>query len=71
MAEISASSRDQATGVQQLGESMSNMDQTTLQNAAMVEEISAAANALRTQANELVGAVSVFKVGHGSLLALR
>jgi methyl-accepting chemotaxis protein len=71
MADISASSRDQATGVQQLGESMSNMDQTTLQNAAMVEEISAAANALRTQANELVDAVSVFKVGHGALLALR
>ena len=51
--------------MQQLGSAMSNMDQTTLQNAAMVEEISAAANTLRTQATDLVDAVSVFKVGRG------
>jgi methyl-accepting chemotaxis protein len=71
MGEISESSRAQAAGVQQLGASMSNMDQATLQNAAMVEEISAAANTLRHQATDLVDAVSVFKVGRGGYLALR
>jgi len=38
------------------------MDQATQQNAAMVEEMSAAANALRTQAAELVEAVAQFKI---------
>jgi methyl-accepting chemotaxis protein len=71
MGEISESSRDQAAGVQQLSAAMSNMDETTLQNAAMVEEISAAANTLRHQATDLVDAVSVFKVGRGSHLALQ
>ena len=70
MGEISHSSIEQANGVQQVGGAISNMDQTTLQNAAMVEEISAAANTLRNQAAELVEAVSVFKVGNSSYLAL-
>ena len=69
MGEISSSSHAQATDVQQLGSAMANMDQTTLQNAAMVEEISAAANTLRTQAIELVDAVAVFKVGRLYALA--
>lgn len=73
MSEISASSAHQADDVQQLGASMGNMDQTTLQNAAMVEQISAAANTLRNQASDLVDAVSVFKVGHSgnNFLALQ
>ncbi len=71
MGEISASSHDQAAGVQQLSEAMSHMDQATLQNATLVEEISAAANTLRNQAKDLVGAVSVFKVGGGNSLALQ
>jgi hypothetical protein len=39
------------------------MDQATQQNAALVEEMSAAASSLRSQAQELVQAVAVFKVG--------
>jgi methyl-accepting chemotaxis protein len=70
MGQISDSSHAQASGVQEVGTAIANMDQTTLQNAAMVEEIAAAANTLRHQAAELVGAVSVFKVGRGSYLAL-
>ncbi|NVO07492.1 MAG: methyl-accepting chemotaxis protein, partial [Rhodoferax sp.] len=70
MGEISNSSHDQAAGVQQVGTAIANMDQTTLQNAAMVEEIAAAANTLRHQATDLVEAVSVFKVGRGTYLAL-
>jgi methyl-accepting chemotaxis protein len=70
MGEINHSSAEQASGVQQVGNAISNMDQTTLQNAAMVEQISAAANTLRNQASELVEAVSVFKVSGSSYLAL-
>jgi dihydroxyacetone kinase len=39
------------------------MDQATQQNAALVEESAAAADSLKTQAQQLVGAVAVFKVG--------
>ena len=41
------------------------MDQATQQNAALVEESAAAAESLRQQAQELVQAVAVFKLGHG------
>jgi methyl-accepting chemotaxis protein len=71
MEDISSSSHDQATGVQQLGSAMASMDQSTLQNAAMVEEMSAAANTLRQQAAELVDAVAVFKVAKSGRLALQ
>ena len=60
--EISAASTEQSSGVAQVGEAITHMDQATQQNAAMVEEMSAAANALRTQAAELVEAVAQFKV---------
>ena len=43
-----------------MGDVMSQMDQATQQNAAMVEQMSAAAGSLRTQADELVETVSVF-----------
>jgi methyl-accepting chemotaxis protein len=60
--EISAASTEQATGVSQVGEAVAQMDQTTQQNAALVEQSAAAAQSLRAQADELVRAVSVFRV---------
>ena len=63
MGEISASSHEQALGVAQVGEAVTLMDQTTQQNAALVEEMAAAAGSLNSQANELVQAVAVFKLG--------
>ncbi len=60
MAEISAATDQQSQGMQQVGESVALMDQTTQQNAALVEE-SAAASGLRRQADQLVQAVSVFR----------
>src|SRR5450830_1446144 len=66
MAEISAGSAEQAQGVNQIGEAVTQMDQTTQQNAALVEEMSAAADSLRGQANDLVQAVAVFKLAGGS-----
>ena len=62
MGEISAASNEQATGVSQVGEAVSHMDQATQQNAALVEEMAAAASSLNTQAQELVQIVAAFKL---------
>ena len=62
VAEISAASVEQSSGVQQVGEAVSQMDQATQQNAALVEESAAAAESLKTQATQLVQAVAVFKL---------
>ena len=62
MGEISAASKEQSVGVLQVGEAVSNMDQTTQQNAALVEEMAAAAASLKSQADELVESVAVFKL---------
>ncbi|WP_305807216.1 hypothetical protein [Stenotrophomonas sp. YIM B06876] len=47
------------------------MDQVTQQNAALVEEMSAAASSLKGQAQDLVGVVSVFQLGAGAAPAQR
>ncbi|MDD0838758.1 methyl-accepting chemotaxis protein [Curvibacter sp. HBC61] len=60
--DISAASVEQNTGVSQIGQAVNQLDQTTQQNAALVEESAAAAQALDQQARELVAAVSVFKL---------
>jgi methyl-accepting chemotaxis protein-2 (aspartate sensor receptor) len=64
--DISHASAEQSNGVAQVGEAVSNMDQTTQQNAAMVEEMAGAAESLRQQSDELVRAVSVFRLQGGS-----
>ncbi|HBH39578.1 MAG TPA: chemotaxis protein, partial [Curvibacter sp.] len=60
--EISAASSEQSAGVAQVGEAVTQMDQTTQQSAALVEEMAAAASSLRSQAQDLVQAVSVFRL---------
>jgi methyl-accepting chemotaxis protein len=62
MGEISAASNEQAAGVAQVGEAVGHMDRTTQQNAALVEEMAAAASGLKSLANDQVQAVSVFKL---------
>ncbi len=62
MGEISAASTEQSAGVSQVGEAVTQMDHATQQNAALVEEMAAAAGSLSGQAQELVNAVSVFKL---------
>ena len=62
MGEISAASIEQSAGVSQVGEAVTQMDQTTQQNAALVEESAAAAESMKVQAQQLVQAVAVFKV---------
>ena len=63
MGEISAASREQSQGVAQVGEAVTHLDEVTQQNASLVEEMAAAAGSLQTQAQDLVGVVSVFKLG--------
>jgi methyl-accepting chemotaxis protein-1 (serine sensor receptor) len=65
MGEISSASAEQSAGVAQVGEAVMQMDQATQQNAALVEEMAAAASSLNGQAQELVQAVSVFKLAPG------
>jgi len=66
MGEISSASAEQSQGVSQVGEAVSQMDQVTQQNAALVEESAAAADSLKQQAQQLVSAVAVFKLGAGA-----
>ncbi|GAB3364829.1 MULTISPECIES: methyl-accepting chemotaxis protein [Giesbergeria] len=61
MGEISTATTEQSTGMAQIGEAVVQMDQATQQNAALVEEMAAAADSLRLQAQDLVHAVAVFQ----------
>lgn len=64
MGEISSASAQQSAGVAQVGEAVTQMDQVTQQNAALVEESAAATAALETQAQQLLQAVSVFRLAN-------
>ncbi|MCE4361017.1 methyl-accepting chemotaxis protein [Xanthomonas hortorum] len=61
MGEISAASQEQSAGIEQVNQTITQMDETTQQNAALVEEATAAARALEDQATQLTDAVAVFK----------
>ncbi|MGQ3116820.1 MAG: methyl-accepting chemotaxis protein [Hydrogenophaga sp.] len=65
MGEISAASQEQSSGVAQVGEAVTQMDQATQQNAALVEESAAAASSLKTRAEQMVQAVAVFRLSSG------
>jgi methyl-accepting chemotaxis protein-2 (aspartate sensor receptor) len=62
MAEISASSLEQSTGIEQVNQAVVQMDEMTQQNAALVEEAAAAASSLHQQTQQLKQAVSVFEI---------
>ena len=62
MAEISNAGREQSAGIEQINQAVTEMDTVTQQNAALVEEAAAAAEALQEQAANLQRIVSVFRV---------
>jgi len=62
MAEIMAAGDEQSAGIDQINQAVAQMDQVTQQNAALVEEATAAATAMQEQASELDATVSVFRV---------
>ena len=63
MGEITLAAQDQSSGIDQINQAMGQMDQVTQSNAALVEEAAAAAQSLEHQAQGLVRAISVFKLG--------
>jgi len=60
--EISASSDEQSRGIGQIGDAVTQLDQVTQQNAALVEESAAAAESLKHQAMQLADTVAAFKL---------
>jgi len=62
MGEISAASREQAAGIEQVNQTIVQMDGTTQQNAALVEEASAAARSLEEQAGQQTVSVARFRL---------
>jgi methyl-accepting chemotaxis protein len=67
--EITASSHEQRDGIAQVNHAVSNLDQMTQQNAALVEESSAAATSMNEQAKRLAEVVAVFNVGQSLAVA--
>ena len=61
MAEIASSSREQASGIEQVNKAVTSMDTMTQQNAALVEEDTAAAQALTAQATNLTKLIAHFR----------
>jgi methyl-accepting chemotaxis protein len=61
MGEISAASTEQSQGIEQVNKAITQMDETTQQNAALVEQAAAAAESMQDQAASLSQAVSVFR----------
>ncbi|MFM0238466.1 methyl-accepting chemotaxis protein [Paraburkholderia phytofirmans] len=60
MGEIAAASEEQSSGIDQVARAVTQMDEVTQQNAALVEEAAAAASSLEDQAGKLRTAVAVF-----------
>lgn len=70
VAEISSASKEQSEGIEQINLAITQMDQVTQQNAALVEQAAAASQALLEQAERLERTVSVFKTNHRDVTAL-
>ncbi|MYM83244.1 HAMP domain-containing protein [Duganella sp. FT50W] len=62
MSEITAASQEQSIGIEQVNQAITQMDHATQQNAALVEEAAAAAEAMQAQASGLSEMMSVFKL---------
>ena len=60
ISEISTATQEQSSGIAQVGQAIGHLDQITQQNAALVEQSSAASESLRQQASRLAEAVGVF-----------
>ncbi len=63
VAEISAASEEQASGIEQVNKAVTQMDESTQQNAALVEEAAAASKSIEAQAGMLVSQISFFGSG--------
>ncbi|GAA4033563.1 methyl-accepting chemotaxis protein [Actimicrobium antarcticum] len=71
MTDISDASQEQSRGIEQVNQAISQMDQVTQQNAALVEESAAASETLQDQAANLVEVMSVFRLDEQTQRSLR
>ncbi|WP_299343698.1 Cache 3/Cache 2 fusion domain-containing protein [uncultured Pseudoxanthomonas sp.] len=71
MSEIAAASQEQSSGIEQVNQTIVQMDEATQQNAALVEEASAAARAMEEQAHALTESVAVFTLKAATGLPVR
>ena len=71
MGEITAASQEQTSGIDQINQAITQMDQVTQQNAALVEEASAASEAMQEQAAKLAQVVSIFKLDASRIAPVR
>ena len=71
VSEIAAGTQEQSSGIEQVNRAVMQMDETTQQNAALVEEAAAASQAIVEQAQALNALVSRYKVGAGSAVSFR
>ena len=62
MSEINAASIEQGAGIEQVNQAVTQMDEVTQQNAALVEEAAASADSLAQQAASLVAAIGMYKL---------
>jgi len=69
MSEISAASIEQSAGIEQVNQAITQMDEVTQQNAALVEEAAAAAESMQEQSEILMHAVSIFKLSGGKQIS--
>jgi aerotaxis receptor len=60
--EIAAGAGEQTRGIEQVGQAVADLDRSTTQNAALVEQGAAAAASLKDQANRLSQAIAVFRI---------
>ena len=65
VSEISAASAEQSTGIDEINRAITQMDEVTQQNAALVEEAAAASQSLQEQASNLASVVGAFKLAQG------
>jgi methyl-accepting chemotaxis protein len=71
MAEIAASSMEQASGIEQVNNAVTSMDTVTQQNAALVQQASAAAHTLTEQAANLTELIARYRLDKGAVAAPR
>jgi methyl-accepting chemotaxis protein len=71
MSEITAASVEQSQGIEQVNTAITQMDEVTQQNAALVEEAAAAAESLEEQAQNLAASVATFRVDNSEQIATR
>ncbi len=65
MGEITAATQEQSSGIEEVNQAITQMDEMTQRNAALVEEAAAAAESMQTQAQKLARVVGIFKLSDG------